>query len=99
MVIHSNIWTLPVAPELANLEGAEEEDPELLIVNQSWLDAGSEHEEKQDTQAGPKRRARQLTEEDLPVNDYVSERITPGVPWPQPWATLAMASGCPDCAP
>ncbi|XP_063279533.1 tenomodulin [Prinia subflava] len=66
-------WIHPTpiaAPELANLEGAEEEDPELLTDNQSWLDGGSEHELEKDTQAGPKRRARQLTEEDLPVNDY-----------------------------
>lgn len=96
MVIDSNVWTLPVAPELVSLEGGEGDDPEVLIDNQSWLD---EDEEKQDTQAGPKRRARQLTEEDLPVNDYVSEGITPGGPWPQPWATLATAPGCPGRAP
>ncbi|NXK65200.1 TNMD protein, partial [Sylvietta virens] len=66
-------WIHPTpiaAPEMANLEGAEEEAPELLVDNQSWLDGGSEHELEKDTQAGPKRRARQLTEEDLPVNDY-----------------------------
>ncbi|XP_030353763.1 tenomodulin isoform X4 [Strigops habroptila] len=66
-------WIHPTpiaAPELANLEGAEEEDPELLIDNQSWLDGGSEHEVEKDAQPGPKRRSRQLTEEDLPVNDY-----------------------------
>ncbi|TRZ07814.1 hypothetical protein HGM15179_019290, partial [Zosterops borbonicus] len=63
-----NIWTLPVSPELTNLEEAEE-DPELLIDNQSWLDRGSEHE-LEDTQVGPKRWARQLTEEDLPVSNY-----------------------------
>ncbi|NXR56963.1 TNMD protein, partial [Hippolais icterina] len=69
-------WIHPTpiaAPELANLKGAEEEDPERLIDNQSWLDGESEHELDKDRQAGPKRRARQLTEEDLPVNDYVSE--------------------------
>ncbi|NXP41297.1 TNMD protein, partial [Leiothrix lutea] len=70
-------WIHPTpiaAPELANLEGAEEEeeDPELLD-DQSWLDGGSDHGLGKDRQAGPKRRARQLTEEDLPVNDYVSE--------------------------
>ncbi|KAM6061261.1 LOW QUALITY PROTEIN: tenomodulin [Chlamydotis macqueenii] len=66
-------WIHPTpiaAPELANLERAEEEDPELLIDNQSWLDGGSKHEVEKDEQPGPKRRARQLTEEDLPVNDY-----------------------------
>lgn len=62
------------APELANLEGAEE-DPELLIDNQSWLDGGSEHELEKDMQAGPKRRARQLTKEDLPINDYLENRL------------------------
>ncbi|NXV38862.1 TNMD protein, partial [Rissa tridactyla] len=66
-------WIHPTpiaAPELADLEGAEEEDPELLVDNQSWLDGGSEHKVEKDAQLGPKRRARQLTEEDLPVNDY-----------------------------
>lgn len=82
MVLDSNIWTLPVAPELANLEGAEEEEAELLADSQSWLGGGSEQEQEQDRRAGPRRRARQLTEEELPVNDYVSE----GVP---PWAALA----------
>ncbi|NXR36054.1 TNMD protein, partial [Zosterops hypoxanthus] len=48
-----------------------EEDPELLIDNQRWLDRGSEHE-LEDTQVGPKRWARQLTEEDLPVSNYSS---------------------------
>lgn len=72
-LLTSNVWALPLAPELANLEGAEEEDPELLVDNQSWLDAGSEHDVEKDPQPGPKRRARQLTEEDLPINDYVSE--------------------------
>lgn len=77
----SDVWALPLAPELANLEGAEEEDPELLVDNQSWLDAGSEHDVEKDPQAGPKRRARQLTEEDLPINDYVSEgKCTLGCP-------------------
>uniref|UniRef100_A0A8C3V1G7 Tenomodulin n=1 Tax=Catharus ustulatus TaxID=91951 RepID=A0A8C3V1G7_CATUS len=71
VVIDSNIWTLPAAPELANLEGAEEAaDPGLLMDSQGWLDGGSEQELQKDTQGGPKRRARQLTEEDLPVNDY-----------------------------
>ncbi|XP_009330664.1 PREDICTED: tenomodulin [Pygoscelis adeliae] len=68
-------WIHPTpiaAPELADLEGAEEEDRELLVDNQSWLDGGSEYEVEKDAQPGPKRRARQLTEEDLPVNDYVS---------------------------
>lgn len=99
MVIGSNIWTLSIAPELANLEGEEEEDPELLIDNQSWLDGGSEHELGKDRQAGPKRRARQLTEEDLPVNDYVSKGIAPGVPWPcsqgVPALLLEMPCACP----
>lgn len=80
MVVDSDIWTLPVAPELANLEGAEEEEPELQMDSQSWLDGGKEHELEEDTRAGPKRRARQLTEEELPVNDYVSERIPPWLP-------------------
>ncbi|XP_061301505.1 tenomodulin isoform X2 [Pezoporus flaviventris] len=66
-------WIHPTpiaAPELANLEGAAEEDPELLVDNQRWLDGGSEHEVEKDAQPGPKRHARQLTEEDLPINDY-----------------------------
>ncbi|KFQ99737.1 Tenomodulin, partial [Opisthocomus hoazin] len=66
-------WIHPTpiaAPELVSLEGAEEEDPELLVDDQSWLDRGSEHEVEKNAQPGPKRRARQLTEEDLPVNDY-----------------------------
>ncbi|NWY64958.1 TNMD protein, partial [Erithacus rubecula] len=70
-------WIHPTpiaAPELANLEGAEE-DPGLLIDNQSWLDGGNEQELEKDTQGGPRRRARQLTEEDLPINDYVSGGI------------------------
>ncbi|KFV70220.1 Tenomodulin, partial [Dryobates pubescens] len=65
-------WIHPTpiaAPELASPEGAEE-DLELLIGNQSWLDGQSEHEMEKDTQPGLKRQARQLTEEDLPVNDY-----------------------------
>ncbi|NXE68957.1 TNMD protein, partial [Calcarius ornatus] len=56
-------WIHPTpiaAPELANLEGAEEEEPELQVDSQSWLDGGKEHELEEDTQAGPKRRARQL---------------------------------------
>lgn len=93
VVIDSNIWTLLVAPELANLEGAEEEDPELLTDSQSWLDGGSEHELQEDTQAGPKRRARQLTEEDLPVNDYVSEGTTPWGALAMGWGALATALG------
>lgn len=40
--------------------------------NQSWLDGGGEQEVEKGAQPAPKRRARQLTEEDLPVNDYVS---------------------------
>ncbi|NXC89994.1 TNMD protein, partial [Cercotrichas coryphoeus] len=59
-------WIHPTpiaAPELANLEGAEEEeDPGLLIDKQSWLDGGNEQELEKDTQGGPRRRARQLTE-------------------------------------
>ncbi|KFP09806.1 Tenomodulin, partial [Egretta garzetta] len=66
-------WIHPTpiaAPELADLEGAEEENPELLVDNQTWLDGGSDREVGKDAQLGPKRQARQLTEEDLPVNDY-----------------------------
>lgn len=77
MVTDNSIWTLPVAPELANLEGAEEEAPEVLLDSQSWLDGGNKQELEKDTQAGPRRRARQLTEEDLPINDYVSEGTPP----------------------
>jgi len=73
LAVDTNVWALPAAPELVSLEGAEEEDPELLVDDQSWLDRGSEHEVEKNAQPGPKRRARQLTEEDLPVNDYVSE--------------------------
>ncbi|NXE51289.1 TNMD protein, partial [Casuarius casuarius] len=66
--------TLIAAPELADLgEGAE--DAELLVNNQSWLDGGDEHEVGKDAQPGPKRRARQLTEEDLPVNDYTENGL------------------------
>ncbi|KGL80957.1 Tenomodulin, partial [Tinamus guttatus] len=63
--------TLIAAPELASL-GEGEDGAELLADNQSWLDGDSERGVEKDARAGPKRRARQLTEEDLPVNDYVS---------------------------
>ncbi|XP_009578628.1 PREDICTED: tenomodulin, partial [Fulmarus glacialis] len=49
-------WIHPTpiaAPEPADLEGAEEDDPDLLD-NQSWLDGGSEHEAEKDAQPGPK---------------------------------------------
>lgn len=89
-----DVWALPVAPELADLEGTEEEDPELLVNNQSWLDGESEREVEKDAQPGPKRRARQLTEEDLPVNDYVSvgNHIL-GVSWTWSWGVLALLLG------
>lgn len=100
-LVDSNIWSLPVAPELADLEGTEEEDPELLMDNQSWLDGGSEHKVEKDAQPGPKRRARQLTEEDLPVNDYVSAGNHtlgcpdhgPRVSWSYSWGIPAIFLG------
>ncbi|XP_072192205.1 tenomodulin [Excalfactoria chinensis] len=70
-------WIHPTpiaAPELAGLEGTEEDDTGLLMDEQSWPDGGSER----GTEAalpGPKRRARQLTEEDLPVNDYTENGL------------------------
>lgn len=100
LVGDSNVWALPIAPELADLEGAEEEDPELLVDNQSWLDGGSEHEVEKDAQLGPKRRARQLTEEDLPVNDYVSAgNHTLGCPGHGPRVSWPCSLGCPGHAP
>ncbi|XP_067160092.1 tenomodulin [Apteryx mantelli] len=66
--------TLIAAPELADL-GEGEDDTELLTNNQSWLDGENEHEVEKDAQPGPKRRARQLTEEDLPVNDYTENGL------------------------
>ncbi|XP_062440693.1 tenomodulin [Rhea pennata] len=62
------------SPELANL-GEGDDDTELLVNNQSWLDSGNEHKGEKDAQLGPKRRARQLTEEDLPVNDYTENGL------------------------
>nr|XP_009683262.1 PREDICTED: tenomodulin [Struthio camelus australis] len=66
--------TLIAAPELADLREGEG-DTELLVNNQNWLDGGNEHEVEKDAQPGPKRRARQLTEEDLPVNDYTENGL------------------------
>ncbi|NXA52181.1 TNMD protein, partial [Nothocercus julius] len=64
--------TLIAAPELASLG---EDGAELLADNQSWLDGASERGEQKDARAGSKRRARQLTEEDLPVNDYTENGL------------------------
>lgn len=114
LVVDSNIWAFPVAPELANPEGVQEEDLELFVDSQSWLDGGTEQEMEKDTQPGPKRRARQLTEEDLPVNDYVSvgnhtlgvlvmllgcPGHSPRVFWLYFWGVLVVLLGCPGCPP
>ncbi|XP_065585843.1 tenomodulin [Cyrtonyx montezumae] len=70
-------WIHPTpiaAPELAGLQGTDE-DTGLLTDDQSWLDGGNEHEMEKAALPGPKRRARQLTEEDLPVNDYTENGL------------------------
>uniref|UniRef100_A0A8D0L4J5 Tenomodulin n=1 Tax=Sphenodon punctatus TaxID=8508 RepID=A0A8D0L4J5_SPHPU len=70
VTIHWIHPTLITAPEFQNFEDGEEEDIPVLVSKRDWAEGQNEDHVDKDAKPGTKRQARQLTEEDLPVNDY-----------------------------
>lgn len=63
---------LLLAPELRDFEDGGENAAQFLVNKRDWAERQNEHHGGKDARPGTKRQARQLAEEDLPVNDYVS---------------------------
>ncbi|XP_032628040.1 tenomodulin isoform X2 [Chelonoidis abingdonii] len=67
--------TLITAPELHDFEDGGEDNVHFLVTKRDGAERQNEHHVDKDERPGTKRRARQLTEEDLPVNDYTENGL------------------------
>ncbi|XP_053129553.1 tenomodulin [Hemicordylus capensis] len=71
--------TLLREPGLLDFENEGEEDDQRAVNEDAWDEAPEEEEEEhklaKEAKAGTKRQTRQLTEEDLPVNDYTENGL------------------------
>uniref|UniRef100_A0A674JKA2 Tenomodulin n=1 Tax=Terrapene triunguis TaxID=2587831 RepID=A0A674JKA2_9SAUR len=75
VTIHWIHPTLITAPELHDFEDGGEDDVHFLVTKRDGAERQNEHHVDKDARPGTKRRARQLTEEDLPVNDYTENGL------------------------
>ncbi|XP_019376911.1 PREDICTED: tenomodulin isoform X2 [Gavialis gangeticus] len=70
VTIHWIHPTLITAPEFHDFDNGGEDDVQILVNKQDWDKEQNKHHVDKAARPGAKRQARQLTEEDLPVNDY-----------------------------
>ncbi|XP_019392007.1 PREDICTED: tenomodulin isoform X1 [Crocodylus porosus] len=70
VTIHWIHPTLITAPEFHDFDNAGEDDVQIPVNKQDWDKEQNKHHVDKAARPGAKRQARQLTEEDLPVNDY-----------------------------
>ncbi|XP_061454452.1 tenomodulin [Rhineura floridana] len=62
-------------PEFLDFENEGQEEDPILMHKQDWAGHGEEHHLAKEVRPGTKRQARQLTEQDLPVNDYAENGL------------------------
>ncbi|XP_067404496.1 tenomodulin [Emydura macquarii macquarii] len=75
VTIHWIHPTLITAPELRDFEDGGENAAQFLVNKRDWAERQNEHHGGKDARPGTKRQARQLAEEDLPVNDYTENGL------------------------